>query len=241
MADSVNLQKDFGRLNEALIKQFDESGVPRSFTVPYIEGQPMADHITSVGQAASQVGGLTKNFIASAHHSGGKGFGSGDGHTVGHLSDKLRTTIIPKDDENAKTTIAAAQKYLNDIKKVMGDDSPEVTAAHSQLALVKKTEGAGMNLLDFGVMMIQLMHAPTQAVARAHDKTKPGGMHPRLRAPVKQSAQEAPEAGAQPQGEAQAGGEAPAAPTAPAAPAGAPVAPQAAPVAPQAAPTPQAA
>ena len=45
MAETVNLKKAYSALNEKLAKLFDESGVRRSFTVPYIEGQEMKDHI----------------------------------------------------------------------------------------------------------------------------------------------------------------------------------------------------
>lgn len=206
MADKVNLKKSYSALNEKLAKQFDKSGVRRSFTVPYIEGQSMDEHITAVGQAATQSGGLTGNLLTSAHHSEGKGWGSGDGHTVGHPSEKLRNTIIPKDDESAKETIEAAQKHLNNVAKLIGDDDPAVMTANGQLALVKKTDGAGMNLLDFGVMMTQLMHGPNQAVARAHSGTKDGGHAPHLRAP---NAGEPEESTEQPQEEAQAAGDTP--------------------------------
>jgi hypothetical protein len=230
MADSVNLQKSYSALNEHLAKQFDESGVRRSFTVPYIDGQQMADHVAAVGQAASQSGGLTNNLLTTAHHSGGKGWGSGDGHTVGHPSDKLRSTIILKDDENAKATIAAAQKHLNNIKTLLGEADPIVQTAQGQLDLVKKADGAGMNLLDFGVMLTQVMYAPNQAVARAHSGTKDGGHAPQLRAPGAAAPQESP---AEPPGEAQAAPEAPtgtpAAPAAQAAPGAAPAAPEASP------------
>src|ERR1700687_2434540 len=112
MADTVHLKNDYSKLNEAIIRVFDEGGVKRSFTVPYINGQEMKDHINAVGEAAQGTGGLTKNLIMSAHHSSGKGWGSDAGHTVGHPTDKLRQTIIPKDDENAKAAIAAAQKMI---------------------------------------------------------------------------------------------------------------------------------
>lgn len=230
MTDKINLQKSYSALNEKLAKQFDGAGVRRSFTVPYVEGQGMHEHIESVGQAAAQSGGLTANLLTTAHHSDGKGWGSGDGHTVGHPSEKLRITVVPKNDENAKATIAAAQTHLNNIAKLIGDDDPAVKTANGQLALVKKTDGAGMNLLDFGVMMTQIMYAPTQAVARAHSGTKDDGHAPHLRAPGAQAPQEDQESQEAPQGEAPAGGApegqetasaAPAAPAAQAAPAGA--------------------
>lgn len=233
MADEskINLQKSYSALNEKLATQFDESGIKRSFTVPYIEGQSMEDHIGAVGQAATQSGGLTGNLLMTAHHSTGKGWGSGDGHTVGYPSDKLRTTAVLKDDEHAKATIAAAQKHLDNVAALVGDDDPAVKTANSQLALVKKADGAGMNLLDFGVMMTQLMYGPNQSVARAHSGTKEGGHAPHLRAP---GATAAPEEGQEsqeaPPGEEQAEGGPEvqqAAPEAAGAPQGAPAAPEA--------------
>ena len=98
---SVNLQKSFSSVNEHLAKQFDGAGVHRSFTVPYVDGQPMADHIKSVGQAAVTAGGITGNLLTSAHRAGGKGYGSADGETAAHPVQKLKNTIIPKDDEAA--------------------------------------------------------------------------------------------------------------------------------------------
>jgi hypothetical protein len=196
MAAKVNLQKSFAKLNENLQKQLDTSGVKRNFTVPYIDGQPTADHIKAVGAAAAQTGGLTGNLLTTAHHSEGRGWGTGDGHTVGYPGDKLRTTLIPKGDEHAKDTIEAAQAHLNNFKKLLGDDNPSVTTAQGQLDLVKKTDGAGMNLLDFGVLLSQIMFAPTQEIARAHSGTKDGGHGPQLRAP---GSQEDPEAQEQPQ------------------------------------------
>lgn len=194
---TVNLQKSYSKLNEALGKLFDESGVRRSFTVPYIEGQSMSDHVNAVNQAAQQSGGMTKNMALSMHHSDGKGWGSGDGHTIGHSADKLRTTIIPKGDKNAVAVIEAAQAHLNNLKKLLGDDNPATLAAQSQLDLVKKTDAVGMNLLDLGVLITQMMYRPTQTAARMHSGTKPGGHSPQLRGPV----QEEPEEQEQPEGE----------------------------------------
>jgi hypothetical protein len=198
MAKSVNLQKSYAALNEKLVQLFDESGVRRAFTVPYIEGQPTADHISSVGQVAQQAGGLTNNLVMTAHHSGGKGYGSGEGHTVGHPAESLRSTLIPKDDEHAKAAINAAQKHLDNLSELLGKDDPVIQTAQGQLDLVKKTDGVGMNLLDFGVMMNQLMYKPMQAVARAHSGTKDGGHAPQLRAPAGGGAQQAPESQEQP-------------------------------------------
>lgn len=220
MPDTVNLKKDYSTLNERLAKLFDESGVRRSFTVPYIEGQAMADHINAVGTAATDNGGLTGNLLTSGHHSDGKGYGSGDGKTVGHPAEKLRQTIIPKDDENAASAIEAAQKCVTDFTFLLGDDDADAQTAQGHLNLVKKTNGAGMNLFDFGVLMIQMMVKPSQAVARAHSGTKKGGHAAHLRGPEAGQPQEQPEqaqGGAQEEEQAPEGQEAaPAAPGAPA-------------------------
>lgn len=238
MAETVNIKKSYSALNESLTKLFDEAGVRRTFTVPYIEGQSAADHINSVGQVAAQSGGVTGNMITSAHHSAGKGYGSGDGHTVGHPTEKLRTTVIQKDDEHAKAAIAAAQKNINNLKFLLGGDEPSVQTAQSQLDLVKKTDGAGMNLFDFGGMLIQVMFRPMQAMARAHSQTHPDGPSPQLRVSKAEAAPTGQESPQEPQGDAQGGGAAPTdqpvAPEAAAAPQAAQVPPAGAPAAPQA-------
>ena len=182
--DGINLAKSYSALNEKLIKLFDESGVKRSFTVPYIDGQETADHVHAVGQAASEAGGLAKTLVMTSHHASGKGWGTGDGHTTGHSSDKLRSTIIPEHDAKAKAVIAAAQKMLNDIGRSVGENDPSVKTSLGQLDLVKKTDGAGMNLLDFGVMMIQLMVKPMQSAARSHASEKHGGLSTKLTPPT---------------------------------------------------------
>lgn len=222
-------------MNEKIVKVLDESGLKRSFTVPYVDGQGMDEHIQAVGQAAGTSGGLTNNLLMTAHHSGGKGWGSKDGHTVGYNADKLRSTIIPKDDENAKAAIEATQKHLNNLEKLLGKDNATVKTANGQLALVKKTEGAGMNLLDFSVLLTQVVFRPNQEVAREHQGTKSGGHHAKLMPPGRQDtpdgdteSSDSDEGGSQSQDNAQAapaaGGDASQAqqvpPTAGAAPAG---------------------
>lgn len=224
MTDTVSLKKNYSALNERLAKLYDESGVRRSFTVPYIEGQAISDHISAVGQAASQNGGLTSNLVTSAHHSGGKGWGSGDGQTVGHPVEKLRQTIIPKEDENAKAVIAAAQKCITDFKFLLGDDDSSVQTAQGQLNLIKPTAGAGMNLQDFGVLVIQIMNKPTQEVAKAHSSTKSGGHAPQLRGPGPAAPSEGQEQPETAQGAPQEGEQAPIGTQEVSAPQGAPAA-----------------
>lgn len=222
MPETVNLKKSFSSLNEKLAKLFDESGIRRTFTVPYIEGQQMSEHIGAVGAAAEQSGGLVNSLVTTSHASTGKGWGSGDGQTTGHPAEKLRTTIIPKGDEHAKAVIDAAQKHMSNLKFLLGDEDPTIQTSQNQLNLVKKAGGAGMNLLDFGVMMNQIFVRPNQAVARAHSGTKDGGHAPQLRAagaPAPADAQETAQGA--PQGGEQAS-EAPAAPETPAAPPAAP-------------------
>lgn len=231
MADTFNLKKSYAAMNARLTALFDESGVKRSFTVPYIDGEDMSDHINTVGQVATQVGGLGANLLTSAHHAGGKGWGSGEGHTVGHPADKLRETIIPKNDQNAKAVITAAQTHLNQLKSLLGAKSPEAMMTQGQLDLVKPTNAAGMNLFDFGTMMTQIMYRPTQALARSHNGSKPhGGANVQLSAPhdPQAAAESQPEAaGAAPGEEStqqapQAAAAVSAAPAAGAAPSGAP-------------------
>jgi hypothetical protein len=183
---------------------------------------------------------LSQNMVTSYHHASGRGYGTGDGETVAHPAEKLRQTIIPKDDEKAKAVIAAAQKNLNNLKFLLGDKEPSVQAAQDQLDMVKPTNAAGMNLFDLGALVLGIMHRPTQTVARLHDATKPGGLQHKLRAPA---AEEAPQGGqesqepaqGEPQGASQASNPQTAAPAAPGAPQAVPAAPQAGGPAPQAA------
>ena len=226
-AETVNLKKSYSALNEAITKLYDESGVRRSFTVPYIESQPMADHIAAVGTAAQQNGGLTANLITSSHHSDGKGWGSGDGHTIGHPAEKLRQTIIPKNDERAKAAISAAQKHINNLKFLLGDDEPTVQTAQGQLNLVKPTSGAGMSLYDLGILLINIMHAATQKVGQKHSEHKHGGaIHARRTAPAQEESQGGQESQPEPQGGEQAAGGAPTGTQTAPAPQEAPQAPQ---------------
>lgn len=183
-APSVNLKKSFARVQESLATLADGLGVKRSFTVPFFDGQPTSEHVASVGQAAQQNGGLTKNLLTSGHRSSGRGWGSGDGETAGHPVAKLKETIIPRDWEDAKVAIAAAQHYLNQIESLLGKTDQSVVTAQSQLNLVKPTNAAGMTVFDFIVLVQQVLFTPTQSVARAHSGTKDGGHAPNLRAPA---------------------------------------------------------
>lgn len=190
----VNLHKMYSAVNSSLTKLFDNLGVQRTFTIPYVDGQDMSEHVQTVGKAAGAHGGLAKNFVTTSHHSDGKGWGTGDGHTVGHPTHSLRSTVIPKDDADAKAAIQATQKYLKAIGSLLGDNDPSVETAMNKLALVKKTDAAGMNLFDFGTLLIQILHAPTQAVARAHHMKKPqGGTTSKLLPPHTGEQQPAPE------------------------------------------------
>jgi hypothetical protein len=179
----VNLKKSFARVQESLAALADNLGVTRSFTCPFVDGQPTAEHVKSVGQIAATVGGLTGNLLTSGHRSGGRGFGSGDGQTIGHPVQKLKETIIPKNDESAKAAISAAQRYLSQVGSLLGEKDQSVQVAQSQLDLVKPTNAAGMTAFDFIVLVQQVLFTPTQAISRAHSGTKPGGHAPQFRAP----------------------------------------------------------
>lgn len=179
---TVNLKRAYSRLQEALIKLADESGIKRSATIPYVEGQMGAEHINAVGQAVSQVGGLTSNLLLSAHHSHGKGFGSGDGHTVSFPAEKLRQTIVTKDNENAKAAVDAARNYVNKIHFLIGDD-PTVKAAQAQLKIIGSNNMAGMSLSDCVIALVGIVHRPTQKVAQAHNLYKHGTHVAHLTAP----------------------------------------------------------
>ena len=47
MAETVRLHKAFSLVQERLTKLFDESGVKRSFTVPYVDGEPADAHVAA--------------------------------------------------------------------------------------------------------------------------------------------------------------------------------------------------
>jgi hypothetical protein len=179
----INLKKSFAKVQESLAALADGLGVKRAFAVPFVSGESAADHIKSVGNAAATAGGLGHVLLTSGHKSGGKGYGSGDGETVGHHAQKLRETLIPKDWPEAQAAISAAQRFISQVGSLLGEKDQSVQVAQSQLDLVKKTSGAGMSAFDFFVLIQQCLFAPTQAIARAHSGTKPGGHSPALRAP----------------------------------------------------------
>jgi hypothetical protein len=127
-------------LNENLIALFDESGVTRSFTVPYDE--VTYEHVIAVGHAAHKAGGFTNNLLLV-----------GDGYTVAYSSEVLGATTIRKDSEPAKSAIATAREMI-------GDGGPaDKKAVLGILDLVGQL--AGISLLDFAVAIIQLVSCPT--------------------------------------------------------------------------------
>jgi hypothetical protein len=172
MKKGINLRSSYNRVNEDLSKLFDERGVPRNWTVPFTAGHSASDHIKAVGATADDHGGLARSFVTSAHHAGGRGYRSADGSTQGHSVDKLRQVHIPKDDEKAILVISDARTLLNQIAELLGKDDPSVTAARSQLNLAARTNGQGMTLYDFAVLIIQLLHPPVQAIAQRHALVK---------------------------------------------------------------------
>lgn len=205
----VRIQALYSKLNESLVSLFDHSGAARVFSLPYLNGQDAADHITAVGQAAQPAGGLTKVLVSTSHRSGGKGWGSPDGSTVGHASSDLVKTIIPKDSAEAIAALSAAKSLLSGIEHLVGSDNKVVKTAQAQLALVAKNNGTGMTLMDFGTALQQLVSGPIQQVAQRVQATKKAGPHPRgtvpeemEQAPDTDESQTAPDASQQSQGQA---------------------------------------
>ena len=176
---TINLHASFSKVQQRLAQAYDGLGVKRSFTVPYVDQQETAEHVKAVGAAAAQSGGLTQNLVTSAHNEGGKGWGHGDGETVGHPTHDLQDTIIPKNNKDVLNVLDAAQTHLNNIKSLLGDDKTVVTAQH-QLDLIKERDAAGMTAFDLGVGITALLTPPMQAVARAYNGTKTTGHSPKL-------------------------------------------------------------
>jgi hypothetical protein len=174
---SVNLAKSFSKINTALIALADQY-VRRSFAIPHSEGETPAQHFQSVGQVATQQGGLTKNLVLAEHSL----HGTNGGVTVGYSADKLREVIIPKNDENAKAAIDATKSFVSKARKLLGN-VPTVQTAQSQIELVGQHNGEGMTISDLVIGLINIPHPLIQNVARLHSGTKTGGHHPLLRAP----------------------------------------------------------
>jgi hypothetical protein len=178
----AGIHRAFSALNEKIIKMLDENGCKRAFTVPYADA-PMAKHIADVGTVAASAGGLGNNILVTAHHSTGAGFGSSDGHTVGYNADALRSTILPSGDTSAKAAIDACKSLITKVSKLIGEYIPEVKTAKSQLELVGRAGGRGMNLCDLAVVLLQIPGPALQALARAYSETHDGGASSQLRGP----------------------------------------------------------
>jgi hypothetical protein len=181
----AGIHRAFSALNEKIIAMLDANGCKRAFTVPYADA-PMAKHIADVGTVAAQSGGLGNNILVTAHHSNGRGFGSSDGHTVGYNADALRSTILPdggESAESAKVAIDACKSLISKISKLIGEYIPEVKTAKSQLALVGRANGRGMNLADLAIVLLQVPGPPLQALARQYAETHDGGATGQLRGP----------------------------------------------------------
>jgi hypothetical protein len=179
----VSLQKAYSLINERLCQLFDASGLKRSFSIPYLKNQETADHVNSIGQKLQEVGGVTKNFILTFHHAGGKGWHSEDGMTVGHPIDSLKKTLITKEKPEAIAALSATKSFLNKMSGLIGD-TKTLDVAKSQLAMVGRQKGEGMDLMDFGSALIALVSPPLQEIARTHHNTKGHGPnHARLSPP----------------------------------------------------------
>ena len=145
----------FARLNKSMVALLDSLGVKRAATIPFIDGDSDANHITAVGAAAAQHGGLTKVLVTSYHNKAGRDHG--DGESVLHSGDRLESTILPAKSEEAATVLSNAQKLINQFAEHVGKDSKEVQTAQGYLDLFKKSDGAGMNALDFAIGVQQII------------------------------------------------------------------------------------
>jgi len=174
-AQTVNLCKAYSKLQEALTKLADGSGVRRTVTIPYVDGEPMQSHIQAVSQAIIPAGGLTANLLTSYHHAGGKGWGSGDGSTQAWNAEKLRQTIIPKKSELAKDAVDATRSFISKLEFLLGKDESTIKTAKAQLQIVGSQDLAGMNVADAMAALINLVHQPLQKVAQRHQLAQHGG------------------------------------------------------------------
>jgi len=175
--EGINLHRAFAKLQEALTMLADESGVKRAITVPFQHAGATHDHINEVAAALKPHGGMLANILTSFHRSGGRGFGSGDGSSQAWPAEKLRQTIIVKDDPNAIKAIAAARSLVNLVAKLVGDDDRSVTIAKSQLSIIGKQNGSGMHVADLLTALNSLVNLPLQTVARLHSTARSGGEH----------------------------------------------------------------
>jgi hypothetical protein len=179
VAGSVNLLRLYSKLNNAITDLFDGLGVKRTATIPHQQGQPMADHITAVSKVVAGRGGFTNNFITASHTQHDPQGGS----TVAHPSEKLRQTIIPKNNPLATKAIDACRTLVNRIASLLPATEPLVQTAKSQIALVGKVNGSGMTCFDLGAALIAIVHPLFLLLARKHQVVKHGVAHPTLTAP----------------------------------------------------------
>lgn len=177
---SVNLQKAFSKINTALIRLADNSGVRRSISLPHVDGETPAQHFAAVGQAAAAVGGLTQNLVLAEHSKHG---GADGAVTVGYPAEKLKAVLIPKDDPDAKAAIDATRSFVSKAAKLLGRDNSTVKTAQSQIDLIGAHGAEGVTIHDLIVGLINIPAPLINLVARRHSGTKSGGHHPRLRAP----------------------------------------------------------
>ena len=183
----ISLQKSYSRLNESLSHMNDNLGIPRTFSVPFSESGT-ADHIESVGRASASAGGMGSNIILTHHHSGGRGWGTPDGASIGFPSSKLRDAIIPKGNEDAPKAIAAANHLVNEVELLLpnGKKNPAVLSAKSKLKIIGANSGAGMTAFDLTVSLLQLTAPIIQEAGKAHQTYKHGGIHPKVTAPLQE-------------------------------------------------------
>src|ERR1700680_1093034 len=170
--EGVTLQRAYSKLNSAVTALFDGLGVRRSATVAHVAGESMSDHIDAVSKVLPTIGGVTANLSTATHTK----HDPNGGATVLHPADKLRSTIVPKDNDLAKAAINACRSFVNKVESLV-DETPEVKMAKSQLALISKQDGAGMSSFDLGAALLSVPGPLIQLVARLHSTRKHGAHH----------------------------------------------------------------
>jgi hypothetical protein len=167
--ESINLQRAYSRLNEAVRAMLDGLGIRRSATIPHQKSQSMVDHLNDVGQALSTKGNISGNILTATHTIHDKDGGS----TVAHPNQQLQETIIPKDSVEAKAAINACKSFISKCESLVGE-TPEIQKAKAQISIIGKSDMAGMSAFDGAAALLNVPGPVIAALARAHNFVKHG-------------------------------------------------------------------
>jgi hypothetical protein len=180
-AGSINLQRAYSKLNQAVRAMLDGLGIRRSATIPHQMGQSMSDHLSEIGQVMATKGNISGNILTATHS-----LHAGDGgSTVAHPNEPLQKTIIPKDFEPAKTAINACRTLVNKVASLIGKEDPSVKLADSQLQMISKNQMQGMSAFDAAVALLNIPGPMIKTLARKHSEHKHGTIVAHLTGPKK--------------------------------------------------------